>query len=555
MTNDNSPKSGSLLPDASRIEEFYQALVEAVDDVIFVVGGDGRYAMFNERGLKSFGYSPAQVIGKTPSEAFGAVAGERFEANNRRVLAEGRPVVMEEWLTIAKQTRCFSTVLSPILDGEGKVRAVVGIGRDVTDMKRMAEELEVYAREMESIVERRVHFERLLTGLTQDAIKRQPLADFLASVVARLGDTMGVSRAYIYEYDVHRKLVSLSHEWTGPGVAATKGSMQDVEVGSQPWVSSELLAGRVIRLENAERVENPEFRGLIEKHEIKSLVIVPIFAFGNPFGFIGFDECMLHRHWEEMEVELLKSVGRIIAQTAERRRLESEMLRTERLSATGRLAASVAHEINNPLQAIMLHLDAIRDHVDKKRRRNLDFVVEGLQRIARIISRLLGLHRSDRKLELVDVNGVVEDVMGLVSNQLAIKGAEVHLGLAEGLPRVMGDAEQLHHVFLNVILNASDSMESGGILAIKSSADAAAVCVEVSDTGAGMDEESLPYMFEPFFSTKGRSGTGLGLFVSHSIVSDHGGRMEVESRKGKGTSIKVFLPLAGPGSASLPVRI
>ncbi|HPQ81935.1 MAG TPA: ATP-binding protein, partial [bacterium] len=203
----------------------------------------------------------------------------------------------------------------------------------------------------------------------------------------------------------------------------------------------------------------------------------------------------------------------------------------------------------NPLQAIMLHLDAIREHVDRKRRRNLEFVVEGLQRIARIVSRLLGLHHSERKSEDVDLNGLVDDVMGLVHNQLTINGTEVRLSLAEGLPRATGDAEQLHHVFLNLILNAAGGMEGGGILTVSSFAEEAFVCVEVTDTGPGIDEESLPYIFEPFFSTKGRAGTGLGLFVSHAIVSDHGGKVEVRSRVGEGTSIKVMLPAGGAKGA------
>ena len=528
-----------------QIGELYEALVEAVDDVIFVVGPDGRYRMFNERGLKPFGFTPDRIIGKTPSEAFGSLAGERFEANNGRVLATKKPVQLEEWLTIEGRTRCYSTVLSPIFGEGGDVAAVVGIGRDVTDMKRMSEELETYAREMESIVERRVHYERLLTEITRDAIKRQPLSEFLRSVVALMGDAMNVGRSYLYEYDERRRIVSCAHEWTAPGIEPSCPAMQNFRADSQPWAFAELVSGRPLRVEDAARTGDDEFRAMAAAQGIKSMLVVPIFAFGNPFGFVGFDECLLHRHWEEMDVELLKSVGRIVAQTVERRRLEGEILRAERLTATGRLAASVAHEINNPLQAIMLHLDAIRDHVDSKRRRNLDFVLEGLKRIAGIISRLLGLYRTSKKVEEVDVSKVVEDAFRLVANQLTIKGNEARLELARGLPSVTGDSEQLYQVFLNLILNASDSMEGGGVIEISTYEEGGYVVVEVEDAGHGIDEESLPYVFEPFFSTKERSGTGLGLFVSHAIVADHGGRMDVESKTGEGTTIRVLLPVAG----------
>ena len=526
----------------SRIEELSQVLVEAVDDIIFVVGRDGRYQMFNERGLKPFGYRPDQLVGKTALEAFGTSLGARFEANNARVLAGKEPLVLEEWLTLADRMRCYSTVLTPIFGEDGEVRAIVGIGRDVTELKRMAEELETYAQEMESIIERRVRYERLVTELTQEAIKRQALTEFLASVVARVGEMLGVSRSFLIEYDVRRRLITCTHEWCAPDISATKERMQDISVDAQPWVSSELLQGRVVCLEDAKQAEDVAFRALIERDEIKSILLVPVFAFGNPFGCIGFDECLLHRRWEEMDIELLKSVGRIIAQTVERRRLENEILRTERIAATGRLAASVAHEINNPLQAIMLHLEAVRDHVDRKRQRNLDFVVEGLQRIARIVSRLLGLHRNVKKIEQVDVNKTLSEAFRLIANQLTIKSCDVRWKLAEKLPSVTGDTEQLYQVFLNIILNASDSMEEGGTLAIATGAEGGFVVVEVEDNGEGIDEESIPYLFEPFFSTKERAGTGLGLFVSHAIVADHGGRIEVRSAKGQGTLIRILLP-------------
>ena len=170
-------------------------------------------------------------------------------------------------------------------------------------------------------------------------------------------------------------------------------------------------------------------------------------------------------------------------------------------------------------------------------------------RIARIVSRLLGLHRNVKRVESVDVTKTLTEAFRLVANQLAIKSCEVRWKLAEKLPPVMGDAEQLHQVFLNLILNASDSMAEGGTLALATGVEGSSVVVEVEDNGEGIDEESIPYLFEPFFSTKERAGTGLGLFVTHAIVADHGGRIEVRSQKGKGTLIRIILP-AGAAPAS-----
>lgn len=531
--------------DPNSIEQFYKTLIESVDDIVFVVDSNGRYQMANERGFGHLGLSPAELIGKTPREVFGDTIGDKFERGSAAVIAGGVSVTREEWYTIAGKARCYSTILSPIIDNSKKVTAIVGICRDVTELKRMSEELETYAEEMGRIVEQRVRYERFLTALTQEAIKRQPLVGFLDTVVARLGELLGVSRSYFFEYDIHHRQVSNTHEWAASGITPLKDFGQDIKVDTQPWVTKELFAGQIIRLENAESATSPELRTLLAVHDVKSTLMVPIFAFGNPYGFIGFDECLLHRHWEDIDAELLQSIGRIIATTVERRRLESEVLRIERLAATGRLAASLAHEINNPLQGVMLHLEAIRLHVDKKYKRNFDFVVEGMQRVTSIIAKLLALHKSAKRTVEIDLNEVVKEAFQLVANQFAVRGCDVRWRLDANIPRVHGDSEQLHQVFLNIILNSSDNMDAGGAVTITSGFDGKFVSVEIEDAGMGIDEESIPYLFEPFFSTKERSGTGLGLFISHAVVVDHGGRIDVSSKKGKGTSMRVLLPVSG----------
>lgn len=534
------------------IEQLYRVLVEAIDDVVFVIGPDGRYRMFNERGLLPFGYKPSQVIGKTPTEAFGVEVGRQFETNNQRVVLGGKPVRLEEWLTFGEKSVCYSTVLSPILGEGGEVALVVGVGRDVTQLKKMAEELGNSAQRMESIIDRRVRGERFIADLTQEAIRRQPLADFFGTTMAKLGGLLEVSRAALFEYDPHRRLVSSSHEWIAPGVCPLQEVFQSSRVDAQPWAVGELFAGRIIRITNAEEAPSSEFRSLLQSHNIVATLAVPIFIFGNPFGFLCFDECFRQRSWEDMEVELIEAAGRIIGTTVERRRLEQEVLRTERLAATGRLAASFAHEINNPLQGIMLHLDVIRDHMDRKYQRNIDFVVDGLKRIARIIGRLLDLHRSGKHTAAMDVNGAVEEAFHLVANQIAVKGCEVRWNLTKELPLIQADVEQLHQVFLNLILNAADSMERDGTLTLSTSQEEDTVVIAIEDTGIGIDEEHLPYLFEPFFSTKERAGTGLGLFISHAIVADHGGQIDVRSVKGRGTVMRICLPIEGRCTSDSP---
>ncbi|MFA4874400.1 MAG: ATP-binding protein [bacterium] len=523
--------------------QLYDALVEALEELVFVVNRDGRYVMFNERSLRSFGFNQDEVLGKTPVEAFGKEIGDTFERNNLQVLKSGKPLSLQEWVPLSDGLRCISTLLTPVSDSRGRVAAVMGIGRDVTDMKRMMEEQQISVKKMESRFAQRVQHEQLVKDIIREAIPNSSLEDFLQSVVVILGQGLGVSRAYFFEYDqIHHK-ASNTHEWVAPGIVPLKDEMQHVPIDSQPWLSREMFAGRLACVSPDCPCPSPELVELLDSQGVNSMLAIPIFTFGNPFGFIGFDECTKKIICAEIDVELLQGVVRIIAQKIERNRLERDVLSAERLAAIGRLTASFTHEINNPLQSILLHLEGLRDHVDAEGQRNLDFVSDGFNRITTIVSRLMNVNRAIRDKTQVDINAVLRSAYKLLSHQIDLKGINVRWRLDENMPMYYGDEDKLHQVFINVMLNACDSIEKGGELNICTLASDCHIAVEIQDTGSGIDEDALPYIFEPFFTTKGKAGTGLGLFVSHSIVTEHGGRIGVESKPGSGTTVQILLPL------------
>jgi len=523
-------------------ENIYNAFAEAVEDLVYVVDRDGRYVMFNEKGLSSCGFDKEQVIGRTPVEAFGPEIGAAFMRNNEKVLKSGKPMSMQEWIAIRGVSRCYSTALDPVFDESGKAQAVIGISRDISELKRMVEELQIGSERMKSLFRQRVHYEHLVKGIVRDSITRHDIEDFLHAVVVTLGEGLSVGRSYFFRYDLSRQAAQNTHEWVAPGVEPNKEMMQDVKTQSQPWLSSEMLAGRVICLEDVGKAPSPELVELMRATDVRSILAIPIFVFGRPYGFIGFDQCDENRHWDDIDVELLNSVCRIVAQKIERHRLEEEMLGSERMAAMGRLTSVFTHEINNPLQGILLHLEGMDEHVDEGGRKAFGYVMDGFKRIAEIISRLSDASRSKVEKREVAVNDLVKSAYGLLSKKVDMKGISVRWFLEEGLPKVMGDERKLHQAVLNVLINACDSMGKGGSLSIASSKAGGRVCIEVGDTGCGIDEQAMPYLFEPFFTTKGKSGTGLGLFVSHSIMSEHGGEIEIQSARGEGSTARLWLP-------------
>jgi PAS domain S-box-containing protein len=234
----------------------------------------------------------------------------------------------------------------------------------------------------------------------------------------------------------------------------------------------------------------------------------------------------------------------------ERRRVEQQLFESEKLAAIGRLAASIAHEVNNPLEAIKNSLYLLQTSKDTaSNTRFLDVARRETERVSHIIRQMLGFARRSGEAEWINVNQLLEETLVLVEKKLKQSGVLIVRKLDENLPRVRARADQLRQVFLNLILNAQQAIEGRGEITLKTSANTQAlqpsISVEISDTGHGITEEELQRIFEPFFSTR-KKGTGLGLWVTQDIVRQHGGRIEVTSTKGKGTTFNVILLVNSP---------
>jgi len=243
----------------------------------------------------------------------------------------------------------------------------------------------------------------------------------------------------------------------------------------------------------------------------------------------------------------------------ERRTLEQQLTESEKLAAVGRLAAAVAHEINNPLEAIKnaLYLLVTRMPADDPNRAFLEIANRETERVSAIIRQMLGFYRQTPLRQPVDVNHLLREVSALLERQLRRHRVTLTLQLSPSLPLVLGSADQLKQVFLNLFLNAQEAMPEGGRLTVTTHLakdgdrelllPGGWIVVQVQDTGVGIPEEHQRHIFEPFFSTKReQKGTGLGLWVSMGIIQQHGGQMRVRSRPGRGTTFIIALP---PGAS------
>jgi len=234
----------------------------------------------------------------------------------------------------------------------------------------------------------------------------------------------------------------------------------------------------------------------------------------------------------------------------ERRRVEQQLFESEKLAAVGRLAASIAHEVNNPLEAIKNALYLMQAGAEgDKNSRFLEIARKETERVSHIIRQMLGFARRPGEVDWVDVNQLLEETLVLLEKKMRQLRIKITKSFDDSLPRIKARADQLRQVFLNLIINAQQAIEGDGEIVISTSryeqALQPSILVQLTDTGVGIAEDDLTRIFDPFFST-GKKGTGLGLWVTQDIVRQHGGRIEVSSEIGRGTVFSIVLQVESP---------
>ena len=487
-----------------------RAVLEAAVDGIISMDERGVIQTFNPAAERLFGYAEQEVIGQNVKILMPPPYRQEHDGYLARYLATGEKRIIgigREALGQRKDGTTFPMDLSVAEARLEKERIFVGIIRDITERKRAEETL----LQLASIVE-----------ASDDAIVGKSLDGTIMTW------NKGAEKIFGYSAD----------EMKGSQISILAPPERPCEIPG--------ILERIKRGESIEHFETVRVRKDGKRIDV-SVSISPIKdAQGNVLGASAIKRDITVKKQTEEEM----------------RAMTQQLWQAAKLASVGELAASIAHELNNPLATVTLRAEAVlaRTPLDDPRRRALEIIDQETKRMGELVANLLQFaRRGDGQVSTVDIKQELFKAIDLIQHHLRKRLVEVIQEFASDTPIIYADRQKLRQVFLNLLTNASDAMPQGGTLTVRTSATTLdqgkpAVQIEFVDSGLGIPPENLDRIMESFFTTKEEGkGTGLGLAICRRVVQEHHGTIQIASKVGKGTTVHLVLPV-GNGSNVSPLR-
>lgn len=482
----------------------YKALFDLVADSVFMVDADGKVVAVNKREEQALGYSESDVVGHSIFE----VVLPAYATGLRRLLQElagGQRQVPTHEVAVHNAAGIDLPVEMDLIRVGGDDRSLVMVQlRDITDRKRLERQLQSYREELEVKVRERTR-------------EIEETKQYLENLLENANDV-------IYTLDTEQQFTYVN------GKVEAWGYRKEDLIG-RPYLS--LLSKR----HRGRRLKSTLDIGAKQVYEVEVVTRT------GEARSVMVSVSPLHG----VDGQILGVLG-IARDMTETKKLEQQIRNSEKLASVGKLAAGVAHEINNPLGGILNCLYNLgKGTISPVRREEyLASMEDGLRRVQKIVRQLLDFSQQHQpEFSLTDINHVIERVLVLTNHLFAPNRIVLEATLGKSLPNLLIDRHMIEQVLMNLILNAVQAMRDGGVLSIRTVVEEGICLVTIRDTGSGIPASVLPKIFDPFFTTKNEGeGTGLGLSVSLGIVERHGGKILVESEVGKGTVFTLCLPVS-----------
>ena len=406
----------------------------------------------------------------------------------------------------------------------------------------------------------------ILNAISMTISNSLDLNEVLNSTIDKIRELLESDSVRIYLLDGKRNVLNLAAHKGLSSEFISKSHIRHREVGTG-FLGQAVLACETRVVDNIEASEDP-YADLLVKEGLHSTAYIPLVSKGQPLGVMVVSSYSGFK-FSANYVDFLTAIGNQIGVAVDNANLyenlkrayqklkeaQEQVIRTEKLASLGKLAATVAHEINNPLAAVLTYTRLMMKLISRGR-----FTQERLEDVARyltimesetarcgeIVKNLLAFSRQPKiTVEASSIEELIEKTLPLISHDLEMKNIQLVKEIEPDLPKIKCSSRHIQQALLNLLSNASEAMPEGGTLTVTAKRSKIDGFVEavISDTGCGISEEDLKNIFEPFFTTKeeGR-GVGLGLSVVHGIITRHNGSIEIESKPGEGSTFKVRLP-------------
>ncbi len=537
-------------------EEKYRTIFERSRDALILTDSNGKIMEINRAGVEILGYRNKEDLLDLTSVKELFKDPEEFYQFQKQAFGEG--VVTEfEVRLVGGKSRSFDALITSnvILDLIGRIIGYVIIIRDITKRKKAQQQIEMRNTRL-----------AILNAISMTISNSLDLNEVLNSTIDKIRELLESDSVRIYLLDGKRNVLNLAAHKGLSSEFISKSHIRHREVGAG-FLGQAVLACETRVVDNIEAFED-SYAVLMVMECVDSTAFIRVVSNGQPLwvmvvsSYSGFK-------FSANYVDFLTAIGNQIGVAVDNANLyenlkrayqklkeaQEQVIRTEKLASLGKLAATVAHEINNPLAAVLTYTRLMMKLMSRGR-----FTQERLEDIARyltimesetarcgeIVKNLLAFSRQPKiTMETSSIEELIEKTLVLISHDLEMKNIQLVKEIEPDLPKIKCSSRHIQQALLNLLSNASEAMTEGGTLTVTAKRSKSDGFVEavISDTGCGISEEDLKNIFEPFFTTKeeGR-GVGLGLSVVHGIITRHNGSIEIESKPDEGSTFKVRLP-------------
>ncbi|MGE0680217.1 MAG: PAS domain S-box protein [Candidatus Binatia bacterium] len=558
-------------------EERVRAVLNSALSAVVAVDSEDKIIEWNAQAEKLFGWTHQEALGRSLSATI--VPLRYREANRRgleRFLATGESPIVNRLMEMNLLRRDGSEFPVELFISSLKIGGMVtfcGFLTDITERKEAETKLQAQLSRLD-----------LLSRTTHAIGERQDLRSIFQVVIRSLEDNLPIDFGCICLYDSVTEMLTVTSVGVRSGALAMELAMSEqAHIPIEGNGLARCVRGQLVYEPDISEVRMP-FLQRLANAGLHALVAAPLLVESRVFGVLLSARRQAHS-FSSGECEFLRQLSEHVALATHQaqlytalqqayddlRQTQQAVLQQERLRALGQMASGIAHDINNAISPIALYTESLLEqdpNLSPSARERLEIIQRAIEDVAHTVARMREFYRQrEPQLALlpVDLTRLLPQVVDLTRArwsdipQQQGRVITIHTALAP-VPPILGVESELREAFVNLVFNAVDAMPEGGMLTLRARMGGArdtlaSVQVEVCDTGIGMDDETRRKCLEPFFTTKGERGTGLGLAMVYGIVQRHGAELEIESAIGKGTTIRLIFtaPTAAAQATSLPV--